>query len=67
MIAKAIADYLRENGIKQSFICKKTGLTQYSISCALKGKRKLSVEEYGLICNALNVTYDFFFDVLKSA
>ncbi|MDR1567508.1 MAG: helix-turn-helix domain-containing protein [Streptococcaceae bacterium] len=68
MIAKAIAEYMKENGIKQTFICEKTGMTKHSVSCALNGKRKLSVEEYELICKALNMTYDFFFGKsLKSA
>ncbi len=65
MIATAIANYLKENGIKQSYLCEKTGLTKHCISFALNNKRKLSVDEYVKICIALNVPYDFFFS--KSA
>ncbi|MDL2286986.1 helix-turn-helix domain-containing protein [Eubacteriales bacterium OttesenSCG-928-G02] len=65
MIAKAINEYINDNKIKKSFICKKTGLTRYSLVCALKGKRNFSVDEYILICRALNVTYDFFFNIKK--
>lgn len=61
MIAKSIAEYMKENGIKQCFLCEKTGMTKHSISYALSGKRKLSIEEYGKICAALHVSYDFFF------
>lgn len=61
MIATAIALYLKENGIKQSHLCEKTGLTKHCISLSLSNKRKLSVDEYEKICNALNVPYDFFF------
>ena len=65
MIAKAIATYMKEKGIKQAYICEKTDLTKHSISCALNGKRKLSVEEYVLICRALHVSYDFFFEMSR--
>lgn len=66
MIAKAIADYMKENGIKQIFICQKTGLTKHCISTALNGKRKLSIDEYEKICKALNVPYGFFFEMAHS-
>ena len=46
MICKAIADYIRQQGIKQSALSQKTGLTPHCIGSALKGKRKLSIEEY---------------------
>ncbi len=65
MIAKAIREYMKENGIKQSFICDKTGMTRHSISSALKGERKLSIEEYARICKALNVPYNYFFEKSK--
>ena len=61
MIANAISNYMKQNGIKQSFICQKTGLSKHSVSYALNGKRKLSIDEYERICIALNVPYDFFF------
>lgn len=62
MIAAAIARYVKENGIKQSFLCEQTGLTKHCISTALNGKRKLSVDEYEKICSALNVPYEYFFE-----
>lgn len=61
MIATAIALYMQENGIKQSFLSEKTGLTKHCISFALKGKRKLNVEEYEMICDALGVSCDYFY------
>ncbi len=62
MISKEIAKYIRDHGIKQKYICQKTGLTKYIISCAFRGKRKLSVEEYQKICEALNLPYEYFFN-----
>lgn len=67
MITLAIATYLKEQGIKQTVISEKTGLTKQIICSALKGKRTLSVDEYEKICRALNVPYDFFFKNLKTA
>lgn len=62
MIAAAIAKYLKENGIKQAFLCAQTGLTKHCISSTLKGTRRLSVDEYEKICTALNRPYEYFFD-----
>lgn len=60
MIAESIAGYMRDHGIKQKYVCQKTGLSKYIISCAFHGKRKLSVEEYKKICEALNLPYEYF-------
>ena len=65
MICEAIADYIKQQGIKQSVLSKKTGLTPQSINSALKEKRKLSIEEYEKICESLNVPINFFFDLAK--
>ena len=62
MIIENIAEYIKQQGIKQSFVCEKTGLTTQCISSILNGKRKLDIEEYEKICKALNVSYSFFFD-----
>lgn len=65
MIARAIAEYMKQRGIKQTFICNQTGLTKHCISFALNGKRKLSIDEYEKICAALNVPYEFFFEMSR--
>lgn len=62
MIIDAIANYIAEKGIKQSFLCQKTRLSKHCISFTLRGKRKLSIAEYEKICVALDVPYDFFFE-----
>jgi transcriptional regulator with XRE-family HTH domain len=63
MIAAAIAKYIEENGIKQVYLCEKTGLTKQCISKSIKGRRRLSIDEYEKICSALNVPYDYFFNM----
>ncbi len=67
MIAKTIAKYIKEKGIKQVFLCEKTGLTKHCVSMLLKGQRKLSIDEYEKICTALNVPYDYFFNQLEKS
>lgn len=62
MVHERIADYLTDKGIKQSFLVRETGMSANAISCTLKGERKLTVEEYAAICNALGVKPSAFFD-----
>jgi len=57
-----IREYLRENGIKQTFVCKKTGISEAKMSAILRERQKMTVEEYVEICRALDVPLQFFFD-----
>lgn len=52
--------YLDENGIKYSFLSEKTGMPMNILSPLLNGKRKMSVEEYFMICEALELPVDTF-------
>lgn len=63
MIAEAISSYIKQKGIKQVYICKKTGLSRHCINDALNGKRKLSIEEYEKICLALQLPLNYFFEI----
>ena len=60
MIYEQIANYLKRNGIKQSFLAENTSLSRQAISEALNGRRKITVEEYADICKALNVSVNRF-------
>lgn len=64
-ISKAIANYLKAKEIKQTFLVKETDLSCEAVSNVLNGKRKLGVEEYAKICEALDVSFDFFYDLSK--
>lgn len=55
-----IKEYLAENGISQTHISSKTGIELPKLNLALNGKRKMTFEEYELICWALNVDTDKF-------
>ncbi len=65
-ISNAIAEYMNEKEIKQKFLSKQTNLSCDAISGILNGKRKLEVEEYAEICKALNVSFDFFYDISRN-
>lgn len=60
MVRERIADYLKSKGIKQEYVADKAKLTPHAISSLVNGKRSLDVEEYIRICNALEVSCDFF-------
>jgi len=55
-IGKKIGQYLRDNGIKQAYVCNKTGITAAVMSDICTGSRK-SVDciDYYKICKALGV------------
>ena len=61
-VTEKIKKYLKEHGIRQDFIAKKTGIRDQKISMSLNGKRRLSLEEYELICGALEVPVDTFLE-----
>lgn len=61
MLGLRIKDYLTENGIKQSFLVEKTGMTASTISDICNGNRqKVDAIEYYKICKALGVPLDRF-------
>ncbi len=55
-----IKKYLEANGITQSHVSSKTGISTSKLNLALNGKRRMTFEEYELICGALNVNTDKF-------
>lgn len=61
MLGLRIQEYLKENGIKQSFLVEKTGLSASIISDICTGTRqKVDALEYYKICKALGVPLDRF-------
>lgn len=53
--AVKISAYLKENGIKQSFLSEKTGIRPASLSAKLKGVTKFSHDEIAVICGVLKL------------
>jgi transcriptional regulator with XRE-family HTH domain len=64
-IGSSIKEHLTNRGITQTFICIKTKIPNNIMSPMLNGKRKISAEEYFLICEALHVPLDTFAKVIK--
>ena len=62
MIGAAIKEYLEKNGIKQSFVAEKAGLSANQMSDICNKGRSIDCVVYYKICKALNVSLDFFFD-----
>lgn len=60
MIGIKVKEYLDENGIKYSYLSEKIGMPMNMLSPLLNGKRKMSVEEYFTICEALGLPVDTF-------
>lgn len=59
-INERLSVYVSENGIKQVYIAKKTGLTPDTVSKMLNGSRRILADEFLLICNALNIDPNIF-------
>lgn len=53
-ICKAIAD----SGMKQKYIAERIGVSEPTFSAILAGKRKIDVDEFFGICEALRMTPD---------
>ena len=53
-------EYLESNGITQAFLSRKTGIEAPKLNMALNGARKLSLDEYSVICGVLKLDTNFF-------
>lgn len=62
-----IRKYLEDHGIKQTFISDRCGWTKQKTHAIVTGKRKITADEYGEVCDAVGVPYDFFFNEAASA
>lgn len=60
MVGLKIKEYLDENGIKYSYLSEKTGMPMNILSPTLNGKRKMSAEEYFMICGILGLPAETF-------
>jgi transcriptional regulator with XRE-family HTH domain len=59
-VGSRIRGYLVENGIKQKYVAKMSGISESKLNLALNEKRHLKFEEYEVICWVLNVGVDEF-------
>lgn len=64
-VGMKIESYLDRHGLSQTHISKVTKIPLPKLNLALNGKRKLTFEEYELICGALEVGTDSFLEPKK--
>ena len=62
LVGQRIAEYLREQGISKRWLADKAGISYQVLLGRLNGRSKLCADEYELICRALEVPFDTFFD-----
>ena len=60
MVTKRISDYVESKGITLAFLAKKSGVDYEKIYKSFKGNRKLQIDEYMAICEALELDPDTF-------
>lgn len=59
-VGQKIKVYLEEKGISQTHISTKTKIPLPKLNLALNGNRRMTFNEYELICGALDVNTDKF-------
>lgn len=59
-VGERIKLYLAESGISQTHVSNKSGIPIKKLNLALNGKRKINLDEYSAICDALNVPTGMF-------
>lgn len=64
-VGEKINTYLKDNGITQTHISASTKIPLPKLNLALNGHRRVTFEEYELICGALNVGVDKFISPKK--
>lgn len=53
VVQKRVAQYINDLGIKQIAICEKTGISPTVMSAILTNRRKMTADEFELICKAI--------------
>lgn len=62
MVAQNIANYLKDNGIKGTWLAKKLNIPKQTLYTILKGRAELKADMYIQICQILRVNPDIFTD-----
>jgi transcriptional regulator with XRE-family HTH domain len=55
-----ITEYLKTNGIKQSFVSQKTRINDSTLSAKLRGQIRITADDIEVICGALGCVPDDF-------
>ena len=66
-VGENINAYLEDHGISQKWLSNRTGIATAKLNLALHGKRRMTFEEYALICGTLGVNTDKFIQPIVKA
>lgn len=55
-----IKQYLKDRGVSQAHVSRETEINPVKLNLALNGNRRLTFDEYAVICGVLGVNTDFF-------
>lgn len=61
-VGKRIQQFIKDNGIKQTFLADKVGFTDAKLSSIVNGQRGIDCVDYARICKALGVEYGTFLE-----
>ncbi len=62
MLGEKIRQYLKDNGITQTFLARKANLKVSIVNDICVHGRKVGAIEYYQICKALGLPFEFFFE-----
>lgn len=60
MVAKSIGEYLKENGIKQSWLADRLDVPPTTLNGIINGRAKMKADMFISICKILNVPPETF-------
>ena len=60
-----LRNYVKSNGIKQSFIAERTGLKEYTVSDIFTCRREMKADEFVMMCRAIGNNPNDFVEGLK--
>lgn len=61
-VGKRIQQFIKDNGIKQTYLAEKVGFTDAKLSAIVNGQRGIDCVEYARICKALGAEYGYFLE-----
>lgn len=64
-VGKRIQQYIKDKGIKQTFLAERVGFTDAKLSGIVNGQRGIDCIDYARLCKALGVDYGEFLDGIE--
>lgn len=64
-LGRSIRAFMRANGINQTFVAERLGITASTLNRILSGNRKLTAVEYFNLCDAVRVDLSYFWEEIK--